>query len=108
MVVRPMNDWVLVRYDQESRITSGGIIKPEGAHDDVHEWGTVVAIGPGRRQGKKGVRCPVDVVPGDRVLYIKFLKNTGTGRGIQHTLEDGTFLIQEKDIIVAQDGERAA
>jgi chaperonin GroES len=111
MKLRPHNDWLLVRNDPERAVTAGGIIKPEGAHEEVHEWGTVIEVGPGKFYDKLGARVPLEVKPGDRVYYIKFLKKTHTGQAISNVLdaiEPGTFLIQEKDIIVAEQGERAA
>lgn len=102
-MVRPLSDWILVRYDPETKETEGGIVKPEGAHDVVHEWGTVLAVGPGKYYEKLGDRVPLEVAPGDRVYYIKFLKNTHTGKSIKHVLEDGTFLIQQKDVIVVEE-----
>lgn len=104
MRIRPLGDWILIKHDVGSDTTSGGIVKPEGAHDDVHEWGTVLAVGPGRRSNKNGRRIPLEVSPGDRVYYIKFLKNTHTGQSIKHVLDEGTFLIQQKDVIVAEEG----
>jgi co-chaperonin GroES (HSP10) len=108
MRVRPLQDWLLVEYDPPKTQTEGGIIVPEGAHDDVYEWGTVVAVGPGKFYQKLGRTVPPEVKPGDRVYYVKFLKKTHTGQSIRHVLEDGTFLIQQKDIIVVGEGDRAA
>lgn len=109
MNIRPLGDWILVEHDPSKDVTDGGIVIPEGAHDEVHEWGTVIAVGPGRFYEKIWDTVPLEVGPGDRVLYVKFLKNTHTGQAIRHVLDEGTFLIQQKDIIVAEKGEiRAA
>jgi chaperonin GroES len=105
--VRPCNDWILVKCDPSDEISTGGLIIPEGAHEEVHEWGTVVRVGPGKFYEKLGERVPLEVAPGERVFYIKFLKRTHTGLSLVDVLGEGLFLIQQKDIIVAEEGERA-
>jgi len=106
MSVRPQNDYVLVESPPDaSDQTSGGIIKPEGAIEDINIWGTVLAVGPGRLT-KKGVRIPIDAKVGDRVLFVRFLKKTRTGEALVQVLGNNQFLIQEKDIL-AVDEEKA-
>jgi chaperonin GroES len=109
--VRPLRDNILVQFDPSEdgeRVRESGIIMPERAVDDVNQWGTVLAVGSGVVNGK-GVRIPPQVKPGDRVLYIRYLKNTHTGESLrwQSCLEEDQFLIKEGDILAIEEGEGA-
>lgn len=105
--LRPLGDRVLVRFDPAedgARVRASGVIMPPRAVDDVHQWGEVLAVGPGRLT-KKGVLVPPDVKVGDRVLYIRYLKETHTGKTLrqQDCLAEDQFLIQESDIIAIEE-----
>ncbi|WFU18888.1 co-chaperone GroES [Bradyrhizobium sp. CB3481] len=70
MHFRPLHDRVLVhRIDAEER-TAGGIIIPDTAKEKPQE-GEVIAAGPGGRN-ELGQLMPLDVKPGDRVLFGKW------------------------------------
>ncbi|MBI5323109.1 co-chaperone GroES [Bradyrhizobium sp.] len=70
MHFRPLHDRVLVcRIDAEEK-TAGGIIIPDTAKEKPQE-GEIVAAGPGARN-EQGQLIPVDVKPGDRVLFAKW------------------------------------
>jgi chaperonin GroES len=70
MHFRPLHDRVLVRrLDAEER-TAGGIIIPDTAKEKPQE-GEVIAAGPGGRN-EQGQLVPLDVKPGDRVLFGKW------------------------------------
>lgn len=107
--VRPLQDRVLVQFDpaedQEREIVPG-VLAPARAVDDVHQWGTVLACGKGR-WSKKGVRIPIQVKPGDRVLYVRYLKETHTGKSLRasHCIGSDQFLIHEGDILAIEDGD---
>jgi chaperonin GroES len=70
MRLRPLQDRVLIRrVDAEAR-TAGGILIPDAVQEKPLE-GEVIAIGPGARN-KDGTLLPMDVKPGDRVLFGKW------------------------------------
>ena len=68
----PTLDRVLVRPAAAKQETAGGIIIPEGSGDHYAE-GVVVKVGEGRTRASGGfkVREPVNLEPGDTVLYSK-------------------------------------
>jgi len=69
----PLNDRVLVRplsQEEMGRTTSFGIIIPETVDKKKPDQGTVVAVGPGKRNDR-GERMPLEVKPGDRVYFSK-------------------------------------
>ena len=70
MKFRPLQDRVLVRRLEQEEKTSGGIIIPDTAKEKPME-GEVVAVGPGVRS-EDGKLHPLDVKPGDRVLFGKW------------------------------------
>ncbi len=77
MTTRPTSDHVYIRRDPDPETTSGGIVIPQDIREmegrGIHgrgtgaATGTVVAVGPGE-WGKRG-RKPLELQPGDRVLF---------------------------------------
>ena len=70
MNFRPLHDRVVVRRIEEDERSAGGIIIPDTAKEKPME-GEVIAVGPGGRDDK-GKLIPIDVKPGDRVLFGKW------------------------------------
>ncbi len=70
MKFRPLHDRVLVRRVEEESKTRGGIIIPDTAKEKPMQ-GEVLAVGPGARD-EKGELVPLDVKPGDRILFGKW------------------------------------
>ena len=70
MKFRPLQDRVLIRRIEQEEKTLGGIIIPDTAKEKPME-GEVMAVGPGTR-GDDGKLHPLDVKPGDRVLFGKW------------------------------------
>ncbi len=64
MNIRPLQDRVILKRVKEEEKTKGGIIIPDTAKEKPIE-GEVIAVGNGK------VR-PLDVKPGDRVLFGKY------------------------------------
>jgi chaperonin GroES len=63
--VRPLGDRVLVEPAEAETTTLSGIIIPETAKEKPQR-GTVVAVGPGKKDE------PTTVQPGDTILYGKY------------------------------------
>ena len=95
--VTPLHDRVLVRRLQEKESVKGGIIIPDTAKEKPQE-GEVIAVGSGRRE--KGELIPLDVKPGDRILFGKY-----SGNDI--VVDDEEFLILKEDEILAKLGHAA-
>ncbi|NJM36122.1 MAG: co-chaperone GroES [Rhodomicrobium sp.] len=70
MKFRPLHDRVVVRRTEEETKTAGGIIIPDTAKEKPIQ-GEVVAVGPGGRD-EAGRLVPLNVKPGDRVLFGKW------------------------------------
>ena len=91
MAFRPLHDRVLIRRVEQEAKTAGGIIIPDTAQQKPME-GEVVAVGPGAR-GEDGLLHPLDVKPGDRVLFGKW-----SGTEIKLDGED-LIIMKESDVL---------
>ena len=98
MQFRPLGDRVLVRRVEEEEKTRGGIIIPDTAKEKPQE-GEIIAVGPGARD-EDGKTVPLDVKPGDRVLFGKW-----SGTEVKIDGED-LLIMKESDIlgVVERDG----
>ena len=70
MKFKPLHDRVVIRRPEGEEKTKAGIIIPDTAQEKPHE-GEVVAVGPGARD-EAGKLIPIDLKPGDRVLFGKW------------------------------------
>ena len=93
MDIRPLHDRVVVRRIEEGEQTIGGIIVPDRAKEKPQR-GTVVAVGGGRLTDE-GQRIPLDVKPGDLVLFGKYTSQEVTldGEDLLVLREDEVFAV---------------
>ena len=70
MDVRPLHDRILVRRLGEGEQKSGAIIIPDTAKEKPQR-GEVIAAGKGKVKDD-GKRVPLDVKPGDQILFGKY------------------------------------
>ena len=73
MEFRPLHDRVLIRRLDEEEKSVGGIIIPDTAKEKPME-GDVISVGPGTRDDQ-GKLVPLDVKPGDRIVFGKWSGN---------------------------------
>jgi chaperonin GroES len=91
MKFRPLHDRVVLRRIEEDSKTKGGIIIPDTAQEKPMQ-GEVIAVGPGGRD-ESGKLIPIDLRPGDRVLF-------GKWSGTEVKIEGEELLImKESDIL---------
>src|SRR6202165_2117909 len=91
MKFRPLHDRVVVkRIDAEER-TAGGIIIPDTAKEKPSQ-GEIIAVGPGGRD-ESGKLIPIDVHPGDRVLFGKWSGTEVKIDGVEY------LIMKESDIM---------
>ncbi|MFZ4521705.1 MAG: co-chaperone GroES [Bacteroidales bacterium] len=87
MKIKPLADRVLVEAAAAEDKTAGGIIIPDTAKEKPQK-GTVVAVGPGKKDE------PMTVKIGDSVLYGKYA-------GTEITIDGANYLIMRESDIVA-------
>ncbi len=74
MKIKPLSDYVLIEPDKEETKTKSGLFLPDTADKDKPEQGTVIAVGPGRKNTKGDV-IPLEIKVGDKVLFTKYGPN---------------------------------
>lgn len=65
----PFEDRVVILASEEGETMRGGLYIPDTAKEKPTQ-GEVIAVGPGRME--KGIRVPMEVKVGDKVLYGKY------------------------------------
>jgi chaperonin GroES len=91
MNFRPLHDRLVLRRIEEDTKTKGGIIIPDTAQEKPMQ-GEVIAVGPGGRD-ESGKLIPIDLKPGDKVLF-------GKWSGTEVKIEGEELLImKESDIM---------
>jgi chaperonin GroES len=91
MKIRPLQDRIILKRIGEEEKTKGGIIIPDTAKEKPLE-GRVVSVGSGKVLEDGKVR-PLDIKPGDRVLFIKHAGNEVKIDGEEH------LMLREDDIL---------
>ncbi len=91
MIVKPLNDRVLVKRIEEVQVTKGGIVIPDSAKEKPIE-GRVVAVGPGK-MSEQGQRMALQVKAGDKVLFGKYSGMEIKVEGEEH------LMMREEDIL---------
>ncbi|WP_119461350.1 co-chaperone GroES [Rhodospirillaceae bacterium SYSU D60014] len=99
MKFRPLHDRVLVRRVEQNEKSAGGIIIPDTAKEKPME-GEVIAVGDGARS-EDGKIHPLDVKPGDHVLFGKW-----SGTEVRVDGED-LLIMKESDIMGVIEGGSA-
>ncbi|MEO8597600.1 MAG: co-chaperone GroES [Candidatus Solibacter sp.] len=91
MDLRPLHDRVMVTRLDEGEQILGGIIIPDSAKEKPQQ-AMVKAIGNGKLL-ENGERVPIDLKPGDRILFGKY-------SGSEIKIEGVEYLILREDEIL--------
>jgi chaperonin GroES len=92
MHIRPLYDRIVVkRVETETEKTSGGLYIPDSAKEKPQE-GEVVSVGKGKRL-EDGKIVPLDVQPGDRILFGKY-------SGSEIKLDGEDYMIMREDEVL--------
>jgi len=98
MNLKPLSDRVVVRRVDSEAVTKGGIVIPDAAAEKADQ-GTVLAVGPGKRNKETSELVPLDVAVNDRVLFGKFAGQTVKVDG------EELLILKEDDILAVIQGE---
>jgi chaperonin GroES len=93
--LKPLGDRVVIEHVEQQEKSSGGVFLPDTAKEKPQE-GIVRAVGSGRLTDE-GKTLPMNVKPGDRVIYSKY-----SGSEVKI---DGTeyLIVSEKDVLAVVD-----
>ncbi len=90
-MIRPLGERVVVKALPSEEKTRGGIVLPDTVKEKPQE-GEVIAVGSGKLL-ETGQRVPIDLKPGDKILFSKYAGN-------EVKIEDVEYLImRESDIL---------
>jgi chaperonin GroES len=89
--LQPLNDRVVVEREEEEEKTTGGLYLPDSAREKPSR-GRVISVGNGRLLDD-GKRSPLQVKPGDRVLFTTY------GPDQVKLGEEEYLLMREEDIL---------
>ena len=92
MVVKPLEDRVLVKPTEQKEQNKGGIIIPDTAKEKPEE-GKVIAVGTGKTL-ENGQKKSVEVKKGDKVLFAKY-------SGTEIVINGEKHMIMREDEILA-------
>ena len=100
MKFRPLHDRVVVKRIEDEEKTAGGIIIPDTAKEKPQQ-GEVVSVGPGGRD-EAGKLIPIDVKPGDRVLFGKWSGTEVKLDGVEYLIMKESDIMGVLDVPVAK------
>ena len=84
MAVKPLEDRVIVKPNEQESVTSSGLYLPESSKERPVQ-GTVIAVGPGKRLDN-GKRSEMAVKKGDTVVYGKYAGTEVEIKGDEHLI----------------------
>jgi len=93
MNIKPLSDYLLIEPIDIEEKTKSGILIPGTAEKERPEQGLVIAVGPGRKTGS-GKIIPMDIRPGQKVLFTKYGPN-------EIKVGDKEYLIAKQEDILA-------
>ncbi len=93
MNIKPLSDHILIEPIKEEEKTKTGILLPETAEKERPEQGKVIAVGPGKKN-EDGKIIPIDVKPGQTVLFTKYGPN-------EIKVDEKEYLIAKEEDILA-------
>lgn len=93
MNIKPLSDHILIEPIKQEEKTKTGIFLPETAEKERPEQGKVLGVGPGKKN-KDGSYIPLEVKPGDRVLFTKYGPS-------EIKIDEKEFLIAKEEDILA-------
>ena len=87
----PLNDRIVVQPEEAETKTAGGILIPDTADKEKPMVGTVLNVGNGKYV--EGKRQPLDVKPGDKILFGKYAGNNIKFEGREY------LIMREEDVL---------
>ena len=101
MKIRPLYDRIVVKRVEQKEQMQGGLYIPDTAKEKPQE-GEVVAVGKGKRM-EDGKVIPLDVQPGDRILFGKY-----SGSDIKIDNEEYMIMREDEILGILETGPKTA
>ncbi len=90
MKLKPLADNIVIKPKKQEEKTESGILLPDSSGESKPERGTVVAVGPGKRDDK-GERVKPEIKKGDEVIFTKYGPTD--------------IKVDEEDYLIAKEGD---
>lgn len=90
--LQPLGDRVVAQREESEMTTAGGLVLPDSAKGKPTR-GVVISVGEGRLN-KDGSRTPLQVKPGDRILFTSYGPD-------EIKIGDSELLLMREDDILA-------
>ncbi len=100
MKLAPLHDRIVVKPEEKEKKTASGILLPDTAQEKPQR-GKVIAVGPGKLLDN-GKLAPMEVKPGDVVLYGKYSGTEVTVNG------DEYVILRQEDVLAILEGTPTA
>jgi len=94
-MLKPIGDRIVAKALSAKEVTPGGIVLPDSAQEKPLE-GEVIAVGPGAQLDSGKIR-PMDVKPGDKIIYGKY-----AGTEVKVGAEEYIILRQEDVLAIIE------
>lgn len=94
----PIEDTIMVKVDAPETVTGGGLFLPK-MKSVKNTRGTVAAVGEGKRHWDTGVKIPITVEVGERVVYGNYDGTSVEYQGSEH------LLMRDTELLMAYEGE---
>ena len=94
-MLKPIGDRIVAKALSAKEVTTGGIVLPDSAQEKPLE-GEVIAVGPGAQLDSGKIR-PMDVKPGDKIIYGKY-----AGTEVKVGAEEYIILRQEDVLAIIE------
>lgn len=95
MNIRPIRDNILVKQDKPKEKLASGLFVPQNSRDLQEDFGTVIAVGPGKVLDNGTLVVP-EVKPGDRVLFKRRPASIIEG-------EEDLLMLKDEDMLAVVD-----
>ncbi|MGQ0826099.1 MAG: co-chaperone GroES [Actinomycetota bacterium] len=100
MKLQPLEDRIVVRQAEAEEKTTSGLVIPDTAKEKPQQ-GEVLAVGPGRHSEQTGELIPLDLKPGDTVVYSKY-------GGTEITIDgDDLLILNGRDVLAKVGGGKS-
>lgn len=93
MNIKPLSDHIVIEPISQEEKTKSGIFLPQTAEQEKPEQGKVIAVGPGKMLDS-GKLQPIEVKPGDTVLFTKYGPN-------EIKVDNKEYLIAKQEDVLA-------
>jgi len=96
MSIKPLEDRVLIKTQEEEKKSEGGILLPGSSNNAETVVGEVIAVGPGTRT-PQGELIPTGIETGSKVIFYKHAGTKIKSEGEEYVIVNASELLATLD-----------